>query len=59
MNDDLIGYCLEPHCFEHLRKVSKRLNDPAALSWDDRRDLANLIDLIRSQAIPLTTKDMK
>lgn len=34
-----------------LRGVSARLNDPRSLSFDERRDLANLIDLLISRSI--------
>lgn len=50
MNEPL-AYELEPHHFKKLREISARLNSPKPLDWDDRRDLANLIDLICMQAI--------
>lgn len=34
----------------HIRKVARRLNDPKAISWDERRDLANLLDLVAMKA---------
>jgi hypothetical protein len=43
-------YALEGHQLQKLEGVSQRLNDMRPLTWDDRRDLANRIDLILSDA---------
>jgi hypothetical protein len=39
-------YILEDESFERLLDINKRLFAPEALSPDERRDLANLMDLI-------------
>ena len=48
-----LAYAIEPDDRDKLRAVSARLNSPRALSFDNRRDLANLIDLICSRAIEI------
>lgn len=47
-------YAFEGDRLQKLEGVSRRLNDPKPLTWDDRRDLANLIDLVLSRAIQLS-----
>ena len=50
---EVFAYGLEPEDIAKLRAVSTRLNSPRHLSFDNRRDLANLVDLICSRAVPL------
>lgn len=54
-----VGYCLEPHLYDKLRQVSAVLNQPYVLSYDQKRDLANLVDLIASSAMPITQADLQ
>lgn len=53
-NHDLtLGVLVSNHGLAKLRSISARLNDPAKLDFDGRRDLANLLDLVLSDAIPV------
>ena len=51
--EEEIAYAFEPEDVAKLKAVSARLNSPRALSFDNRRDLANLIDLICSRAVKI------
>ena len=51
--EEPLAYALEPEDRDKLKAISARLNSPRALSFDNRRDLANLIDLICSRSIPI------
>lgn len=54
MNFDFdIDYALAGNCFSKLRQIAVQLDDPRSLSFDQRRDMANLINLILSKATPL------
>ena len=50
---EVFTYGLESEDIAKLRQVSTRLNSPRFLSFDNKRDLANLIDLICSRAVPM------
>ena len=50
---EVFAYGLEPEDIAKLRQVSARLNSPRHLPFDNRRDLANLVDLICSRAVPI------
>ena len=55
-----LAYAIENDTpWRQLRSVSQRLNDPQSLSFDERRDLANLIDLIMSQAMPISPSSIE
>jgi len=42
----VIAIAFEPCRVESIRSVARRLDDPRAMTWDDRRDLANLLNLV-------------
>ena len=48
-----IAYAFDQEDVAKLKAVSARLNSPRALSFDNRRDLANLIDLLCSRAVKI------
>ena len=50
---EVFAYGLEPEDIAKLRQVSARLHSPRHLSYINRVDLANLIDLICSRAVPI------
>lgn len=51
--DDPDYYAIEPEVMERIRAVMRRLYAPEPLSADARRDLANTMDALLSQAIPM------
>lgn len=51
--DPDIDYALAGDCFNKLRQIADQLDDPRSLSFDQRRDMANLINLMLSGAIAL------
>jgi len=52
-----IGYAFDEHWLKKVRGIGARLNEPRALTFDDRRDLANLLDLFLSECQPVMTAD--
>jgi hypothetical protein len=48
MPDASDAYLLEARWLPKLQGIAARLDDPRTLSFDDRRDLANLLNLIIS-----------
>lgn len=51
--EEEITYAFDQEDVAKLKAVSARLNSPRALSFDNRRDLANLIDLLCSRAVKI------
>lgn len=52
-------YAIEPEIMERIRAVMRRLYAPEPLSGDARRDLANTMDALLSQAVPMKLTDEK
>lgn len=48
MSEPVAYYC-EDRNFRHIETVARRLDDPKTVSFDDRRDLANLLNLVLSE----------
>lgn len=49
MDDEIVGYFIEAPDFEKLRRIKDKLyGDGRVLSPDERRDLANLMDVVLS-----------
>lgn len=51
------AYALEGHYLQKLETVARRLDDPKTLTFDDRRDLANLMNLILSDTTRMERHD--
>lgn len=51
--EEPLAYAFDPGDVDKLKAISARLHSPRALSFDNRRDLANLIDLICSRAVEI------
>lgn len=48
--DPVADYILTGIELEHIVRVSEKLNDLRSLTWDERRDLANLLNLVVMRA---------
>lgn len=53
----IIGYAFEPEQIEALQQINTRLFHYTALTPDERRDLANRMQVIMWKAIPLHNED--
>lgn len=51
--DPAHDYCVRGLALKRLTEFSERLNQPHSLTWDQRRDMANALDLIVSEAFGL------
>jgi hypothetical protein len=51
------AYALEGDRMQKLEHIARRLDNSASLSFDARRDLANLINLILSEAVRMEKFD--
>jgi hypothetical protein len=51
--DPAHDYCVRGLALQRLTEFSARLNQPHQLKWDERRDMANMLDLIVAEAFGL------
>lgn len=54
LNADQV-YAFEGRDLQKIEAVAQRLDDPKTLTFDDRRDLANLLNLMLDRAIVVDT----
>lgn len=51
--DPAEDYCVSGRRLMALRRISAQLNDPKPLTWDERRDAANMLDLLVSESFAI------
>ncbi len=56
--DEPFAYALDPHYYNVLRVINKRLYENGVIEGDEKRDLANLMAYMISNFEPLREEDL-